>query len=170
MERGGAVKRLKKDNQGFTLIEIVISIAIFAIVAIPLIVMISTASKNAHDTKTRAEATLAAQNAMEDCKAYYQIHKDAETEDPWFETYMGTLEGIQSVTMDGQTAYKLDNVKGRFDVVYSASEEATDKDEGDHSRMYADKIVIQVFYKGKVLAEAETTMNARLVKETEEES
>ncbi|MCR5625020.1 MAG: type II secretion system GspH family protein [Lachnospiraceae bacterium] len=62
--------KLLRKNTGFTLLEVVISVAILAMISIPLLSYFSTSSAHNGNAKVQQGAILSAQEAMEELKTY----------------------------------------------------------------------------------------------------
>ncbi len=67
MKREG-IKQLKRNNQGFSLLEVLLAMAILAIVFVPLMNYFTDSIKYNNMSKIKQKATLLAQNTMEDLK------------------------------------------------------------------------------------------------------
>lgn len=63
------MKQVTKQNKGFTLIELLVAITILAIIAVPIMHGFVTASRTNAKARRMEQATVAAQNVMEDVKA-----------------------------------------------------------------------------------------------------
>jgi len=66
-------KKMQTGNGGFTLIEVVLSIAILALISVPLINYFTDSMKHAVKTQEKQNATLVAQDAMEFIKAQSKL-------------------------------------------------------------------------------------------------
>ena len=61
------IKKLWKENKGFTLIEIVITTVVLATISIPLLAYFSESMRHSARTKQQQNAVVAAQDAVEEC-------------------------------------------------------------------------------------------------------
>ena len=57
------------DKKGFTLIELIITVAVVAIISVPLLQYFSDSAKHNAKSKVQQNAIIAAQNALEELKA-----------------------------------------------------------------------------------------------------
>ncbi len=86
--RGGVNMRLNnwiKDDRGFSLVEVMLALAILALVTLPIINYFTYSSVQTIDGRERQTATMAAEDIMEELKAYTdhdQIARLVETPDP----------------------------------------------------------------------------------------
>ena len=62
------IKKLWKENKGFTLIEIVITTVVLATISIPLLAYFSESMRHSARTKQQQNAVVAAQDAVEELK------------------------------------------------------------------------------------------------------
>lgn len=62
------MERLKRDNRGFTLVEVLVALAVLAIVSIPLLSYFSDGSRLNALSANKQKANMAAQSIMEDFK------------------------------------------------------------------------------------------------------
>lgn len=60
---------IRKDNNGFTLIELIITIAVLAVISVPLLMYFTDAVKYSAKTREEQNAVVAAQNTLEELKA-----------------------------------------------------------------------------------------------------
>lgn len=96
-------RKLNKSEKGFTLVELLVSITILAIIVVPVLTaFISSANANSR-AKRKLEATTAAQNVMENIKAVgVKAYLDS--------LKIGTAEsGYTYAAPDAQGIYTLDN-------------------------------------------------------------
>ena len=63
------MKHLNKNNKGFSLVELLISVAILAVVALPLLQVFTLSAKLTGKARASGEATAAAQNIQETIEA-----------------------------------------------------------------------------------------------------
>ena len=127
------VHKRKMNNKGFSLVEVIISMAILAIISIPLLNYFTDSMKYNAIAKTRQQATIEAQNIMEQLKAEdkllkpdvtgnyitpyfsmkgikyhdYNINKDTGIGDVTYQCLAGTLSGQfdVKVTLDSPSTY-----------------------------------------------------------------
>lgn len=62
-------KALKADNRGLTLVELLLGVAILAVIVVPLLHTFITGANTVKKSKVHSDATLAAQNIIEDINA-----------------------------------------------------------------------------------------------------
>ena len=104
------VHKRKMNNKGFSLVEVIISMAILAIISIPLLNYFTDSMKYNAIAKTRQQATIEAQNIMEQLKAEDKLLKPDVTGNyitPYF-----SMKGI------GYHDYNINNATGIGDVTY----------------------------------------------------
>ena len=71
------IKKLWKENKGFTLIEIVITTVVLATISIPLLAYFSESMRHSARTKQQQNAVVAAQDAVEELKnASFSLDND----------------------------------------------------------------------------------------------
>jgi prepilin-type N-terminal cleavage/methylation domain-containing protein len=89
--------RRRNKQAGFSLVEVIIAVAIFSAVSVPLMSAFVLSSRLNYKTQLRANATTIAQSAMEGIKAFglEEVSKEAHTV---------TAGGVQILANDG-TAY-----------------------------------------------------------------
>lgn len=61
-------KKLRQDSRGFTLVELMLTIAILAVISIPLISYFTDAAKHNAQSRLKQNATVAAQSVLEEFK------------------------------------------------------------------------------------------------------
>lgn len=74
-----------KDNSGFSLVEVLLALAVLALVTLPIVNYFTYSSVQTIDGREKQTATMAAEDVMEELKAYSnhdQIAKLVETPDP----------------------------------------------------------------------------------------
>lgn len=108
-------RRLKLNNAGMTLIELLIAIAIMAVALVPLLyAFVNSAKYNARARELQQTTTLG-HTIMENCKAYSLEEIDAQ-----MKTDNGFLEGVLKSQVDPQgTTYYLTDVsleKQKYDI------------------------------------------------------
>ncbi|EOD01521.1 type IV pilus modification PilV family protein [Caldisalinibacter kiritimatiensis] len=145
------MNRLLKNNKGFTLIEIVITIAIFSIIIVPLYSLFITAAKANNISANKLNATIIAQSYMEELKAIDTIEYEDKiyTYDMFIDDQKsgdGLL--IKNVKFDGNTYevyLHVEETEYKFD----------DADEGNSNncRLYKINIKVKEKDKGDVLQE-----------------
>ena len=62
------MKKIRKDNQGFTLVELMLTIAVLAIITIPILNYFANANIKNADSRTRQNAAIQAQDILEEFK------------------------------------------------------------------------------------------------------
>lgn len=105
----------KLNNRGFSLVELVIAIAILAIVSVPLLQAFVTAAKTSGKATEVGRATLAAQNIYENIKAApfdVLFPKDGKSETDHVPASEGDLHDIFDATADNITMQKKDVKEG----------------------------------------------------------
>lgn len=107
----------KFNNDGFTLLEVLIAVIILAVVSIPLLRSFATVADTNKVAKIQAKATTAAESVMEDCKylkledvyaKYYGPNTDSDG-DGVLDTY--TLGASDIYTAPGPSAGSMDQYK-----------------------------------------------------------
>ena len=73
------MRRFRRNTKGFTLMEVLISIAMVGILFMPLLTFFSHSSKLNINAKNLQRATTVAQSVMEEVRAYNTIHDMCET-------------------------------------------------------------------------------------------
>ncbi len=71
-----------QSNSGFTLLEVLVAVIVFAIVAVPLLHAFVTAADTNGRAKINMRATTAAENVMESCRYHTMEEIDAKFADP----------------------------------------------------------------------------------------
>ncbi len=64
------LKNVKLNNKGMSLVEIIVAVAVFTIVAVPTIAIMASASGTNLDSRLRQRATVVGESVMESFKAY----------------------------------------------------------------------------------------------------
>ena len=64
---------IEKENKGFTIVEVIIAVAMLAIVSIPILGSFAQSAKYNAKARNIQKATIAAQTVMEDIKAENNI-------------------------------------------------------------------------------------------------
>ena len=67
------IKKLWKENKGFTLIEIVITTVVLATISIPLLAYFSESMRHSARTKQQQNAVVAAQDAVEELRTLHLV-------------------------------------------------------------------------------------------------
>ena len=60
--------KIRNENNGFTLIELVITIAVLAVISVPLLMYFTDSMRHSARMKEQQNAVIAAQNVLEDLK------------------------------------------------------------------------------------------------------
>lgn len=137
-------KKMQSGNKGFTLIEVMLSIAILALISIPLLKYFSDSLRYAVITERKQKATLTAQETLEFIKGQDQLMKYQGKLNAAGETVMhydinDSLKNYFQVWASpapypsyeeltaAQTAYDADDGKGTLTYVYSTAQESYPK-------------------------------------------
>lgn len=99
------------NNKGFSLVEVIIAMAILAIISIPLLSYFTESMRYNAQAKTRQQATLTAQSVMEQLKLEDKLLDLDSASGKYLTPYFG------SVT-PGDANYHIDDATGIGDVVY----------------------------------------------------
>ena len=181
----------KINNKGFSLVEVIISIAILAIISIPLLNYFTDSMKHNALAKTRQEATLEAQSIMEQLKAEDKLLKPDATGTSYLSPFFSTKEltfrtpGGMEADGSGQLEYfcAAGTLSSQFDVevvlsatsaynevhlpvIYGIDETkdvlAIEKDQFVDAKSYFEAICAGAGRTGVVDVEANITRNMRI--------
>ncbi|MBE5863346.1 MAG: prepilin-type N-terminal cleavage/methylation domain-containing protein [Lachnospiraceae bacterium] len=122
-------KNVKIGQKGFTLIEVVLSIAILALVSIPLINYFTDSLKHSALSAQKQKATLAAQDMIEFIKGQDQIMKPQDTAGGLQYAITGEMRNKLNVasvdaSLTDQSAY--DPVNGSGTLIYTLTDTSDD--------------------------------------------
>lgn len=136
--RASEHKRLKQNNKGFTLVELIASVAILAVVSAPIIHAFITSATNTQKARNAGEASMACQNVQETIKTC-TIAEFCEFRDPADRMLTGTT--LESTVADGSDRIvKLRNITaggGKYDAKITFSEPTDTDASGTPQKLHA---------------------------------
>lgn len=106
------MRRFKRNTKGFTLMEVLISIAMVGILFMPLLTFFSHSSKLNINAKNLQRATTVAQSVMEEVRAYDTIHEMCENYEDSTNTQLKRVSdfGVGSHTVSGGALLTVDSL------------------------------------------------------------
>lgn len=120
------VNKNKIDNAGFSLLEVILSMAILAIISIPLLMYFAESMQYSSLMAKEQQATVLAQAVTEDLKVQNHLIEKPEGASAYTVPYltdasMGYTEVVNGMNADGTGSITLAGVDGNFDVVVTLS-------------------------------------------------
>ncbi|MBO5484271.1 MAG: prepilin-type N-terminal cleavage/methylation domain-containing protein [Lachnospiraceae bacterium] len=114
------IAKIKNDKNGFTLVELIITIGILAIITMPLLHYFTDAGKKNAESRTRQNATVQAQDILENFKnSPYQLNDSAVVCAQDTDTTKWTVK-VPADPLTGKTSYTLKKTvkidRSNFDV------------------------------------------------------
>ncbi len=138
------MSRLLKNNKGFTLVEIIITIAILSIIIIPIYSLFLTSAKANNMSVHKLNATMIAQSYMEELKAKETIRLDGfnYTYDQFIDIKQGKAFYIESINDNGnQRLYDVELQISETDYKFEEQEDISQSDL--LVELYDNNIIIQ---------------------------
>lgn len=154
---------MKRKSEGFSLIEVIIAVAILAILTIPLLAYFDYAARNAGEGKKSQKASMAAQSVVEElnaCRSFDEIETQLilATGSAW------TVESVDATETNMTKKMVMDgtNYQAKVNIDYTYSNVNADGDEiGAKFNDYAAPQLTEVYSENSVvLAEADQLSTA----------
>jgi prepilin-type N-terminal cleavage/methylation domain-containing protein len=145
------IKAIKKNNQGFTLVELLVAVTILTLVVSPLLSAFVTSARINSMSKTKHEATVVAENVFEGIKNFgiEETKNECQAFDSsTFKIIAGSVGGAKaSVTYNSEKSYNekyvftLKNVSTSSDLTFDIVAEVTRNEDKTNASSATDTLM-----------------------------